>query len=74
MTSSDCAEYARLRAEVNATLEKLRQIAHDQLQAFRSKDDQTFMRRQRIGIDIGFERTKYRRSQAACPGDKCQSA
>jgi hypothetical protein len=44
MTNTNCPEYDRLRKEVEATLEKLRELTTVQLEVFRSRNQPEFVR------------------------------
>ncbi len=41
---SDCSERKRLEKDGDAVLEKLKELAHKQLEAFRAKSHEEFMR------------------------------
>lgn len=54
MQSNNCPEYSRLEAEVDSVLEKLVEMAQLQLETFRSKNLESFMRVDRnIELTVG---------------------
>jgi hypothetical protein len=75
MTSNRCDEYTRLQMDVNTILEKLRQITQDQLQAFRSKDEGTFMRLDKeLELTLGEKERSIGALRQHVQEHKCQEA